>query len=127
MDFLLDTTVLIDVMRARNRRREFLTQLLRDGHTLATSVLNIAELYAGMRPGEEIRTEAFLSGLLCLDLTPSAARFAGKLKGQWSAKGRTLTLADTIIAAVSIENRCHLLTDNPRHFPMHDLNLFPLP
>jgi len=127
MDFLLDTTVLIDVLRPRNRRREFLAQLLRDGHTLSTSVLNVAELYCRMLPSEEARTEAFLGGLRCFDLTPSAARLAGHLKGYGSRKGRTLALADTIIAAVAIENDCHLLTDNPRDFPMPNLKLFPLP
>lgn len=124
MTVLLDTSVLIDVLRSRNRRREQLTVLAKAGHTLVTTVLNVAELYSGMKQGEEVVTESFLSGLHCLDLTGTAARFAGKLKSDWSQKGRTLTLADTIIAAIAIENRCQLFTDNLRDFPMPELSLY---
>jgi predicted nucleic acid-binding protein len=124
MRLLLDTSILIDVLRARNRRREHLAELVRAGHTLATTVLNVAELYSGMREGEAGQTEAFLSGLHCFDLTGTAARFAGKLKFDWSQKGRTLTLADTIVAAIALENRCQLFTDNRRDFPMAELSLY---
>jgi len=124
MTLLLDTSVLIDVLRARNRRRGQLAELVQAGHTLATTVLNVAELYAGMRPGEEGRTEAFLGGLHCFDLTGASARLAGKLKFEWAQKGRTLALADTIVAAIAMENRCQLFTDNRRDFPMSELSQY---
>ena len=63
MKLLLDTTVLIDVLRDRKGRRELLADLVRAGHSLSTSALNIAEVYGGIRSGEEGRTEAFLAGL----------------------------------------------------------------
>jgi predicted nucleic acid-binding protein len=127
MMLLLDTSVLIDVLRSRNRRRELLGELVRAGNTLATTVLNIAELYSGMRRGEETRTEAFLSGLESWHLSGTAARLAGKMKFEWAQKGRSLSLADTIVAAIAIENQCHLLTDNRKDFPMPGLKLYPLP
>ena len=121
MKILLDTSVLIDVLRGRNNRRSLLANLLRDGHSLTTSVLNVAEVYAGMRPGEEARTGEFLSGLECFELHESTARVAGQLKNSWAKKGRTLTLADTIVAAIAIENRCTLFTDNRKDFPMPEI------
>lgn len=127
MKLLLDTSVLIDALRARNQRRELLADLVRAGHTLATTVLNVAELYSGMRPGEEARTESFLSGLLCYGLSEAAARLAGKWKSTWSKKGRTLALADAIVAAIAAEQHCHLLTDNRKDFPMPEVTLYPLP
>jgi predicted nucleic acid-binding protein len=127
MKLLLDTSVLIDVLRARNRRRELLADLAREGHTLVTTVLNVAELYSGMRLGEEVRTEAFLSGLHCYVLTGTAARLAGKWKFAWSQKGRTLPLADAIIAAIASEQHCQLLTDNRKDFPMPEVDFYPLP
>jgi tRNA(fMet)-specific endonuclease VapC len=123
MKILLDTSVLIDVLRGRNNRRSLLANLLRDGHSLTTSVLNVAEVYAGMRPGEEAGTAEFLSGLDCLELSISAARMAGHLKNSWAQKGRTLTLADTIVAAIVIEYRCTLFTDNRKDFPMPEIQL----
>jgi len=127
MKLLLDSSVLIDVLRARNHRRAQLAELVRGGHVLCTTALNIAELYAGMRSGEEQATEALLAGLQLFEITADAGRRAGALKNAWSRKGRTLTLADTIIAAVSIERGCALVTDNAKDFPMPELHLHRLP
>ena len=124
MKILLDTSVLIDVLRRRNGRREALAALVRAHESLATTTLNVAELYAGMRPGEEAATEALLKGLECFDLTGSAARLGGKLKYQWSKGGKTLSLADALIAAIAIEERCALLTDNRKDFPMPEVQLY---
>lgn len=126
MKLLLDTSVLVDVLRRRNQRRELLADLVRAGHTLATTTLNLAELYSGMRAGEEAATEAFLGGLELYELTGSCARQAGKLKSAWARKGRTLTLADMIVAASAIEQGCALLTDNRKDFPMPEVRLYPL-
>lgn len=127
MNLLLDTTVMIDVVRFRNQRNEFLAELARAGHRLCTSTLNIAELYAGVRPGETARIEALLSGLEYYELTASIARLAGQMRNAWAQKGRTLTLANTIVAATAIDRGCALLTDNRKDFPMRELHLYPLP
>jgi predicted nucleic acid-binding protein len=128
MRLLLDTSVLIDVLRLRHGRRELLAELVRAGNTLATTALNVAELYAGMRPGEEARTEDFLDALDCYELTVAAGRLAGSLKNKYARRGgRTLTLADTIIAATAMERRCTLVTDNRKDFPMTELNYYDLP
>jgi len=127
MKLLLDTSILIDVLRLRNRRNEWLAELVRAGHTLSTTTLNIAEIYASMRPAEGARTEALLSGLELYELTGSSARLAGGLKNTWARKGNTLTLADTIVAAIAIERGCALLTDNRKDFPMPGVRLYPLP
>jgi len=78
-----------------------------------------------MRQHEQAPAEVFLSSLLCFDLTGVSARHAGKLKFDWSKKGRTLALVDTIIAATAIENQCQLFTDNRKDFPMLELSLYP--
>ena len=54
-------------------------------------------------------------------------RLAGDLQRQWRGKGLTLSLPDVTIAAVAIEHRLILLTDNKRHFPMPELLSQPLP
>jgi predicted nucleic acid-binding protein len=127
MRLLLDTSVLIDVLRLRHRRRELLAEFVQAGHALSTTALNVAEVYAGMRPDEAQRTEALLGALDCYDLTGNSGRRAGALKQQWAKKGRTLTLADTIVAAVALEHGCTLMTDNRKDFPMEELDKFDLP
>jgi predicted nucleic acid-binding protein len=127
MQLLLDTSVLIDALRFRRGRRQWLAHLVRMGHTLETSALNLAEVYAGMRPAEEERTKAFLLALHCHEITTSVAEMAGKLKSEWARKGRTLTLADTVVAAVALQQGCPLATDNRKDFPMPELNHYPMP
>ena len=123
MHLLLDSSVLIDALRLRRGRRQWLAELVRGGHTLSTSALNIAEIYAGMRPQEDARTKAFLNALPSYEITAGVAEMAGKLKKEWEQKGRTLTLADTIVAAVALKQKLALATDNRKDFPMPDLQL----
>ncbi len=126
MILLLDTTVLLDVLRARQNRRSLLADLVAGGHILSTAAINIGEVYAGMRRGEEGRTEAFLSSLDCYPMTGAIARRAGSLKRAWALKGRTLSLADMIVAATALEHGLALMTDNRKDFPIPELNFYPL-
>jgi hypothetical protein len=127
MKLLLDTSILIDALRRRKRRPELLAELVWAGHALCTTALNVAEVYAGMRPHEAPATEALLEGLECYGLSPQAARVAGKFISEWRRKGRTLQLPDTLVAAISAEQKCALVTDNRRDFPMPEVRLYPLP
>lgn len=127
MRLLLDTSVLIDALRARKERRAWLAEQLLSGHSLETSALNVAEVYAGMRPEEETGTKVFLGALLCHPITASEGEHAGQLKNRWARRGRTLTLADTIVAAVAIEQNCVLVTDNRKDFPMPEMRLYDVP
>ena len=126
-NFLLDTSVIIDVLNNRRGRPAFLVDLVRSGHLLACCPINITEVYAGMRPKEEAATEAFFASLKHFPIAPPAARLAGELKRDYARKGITLNLGDVLIAAVAIHNELTLLTDNTKDFPMSGLSLYPLP
>lgn len=119
--------MLIDALRLRNGRREFLAQMVHSGKALATTAINLAEVYAGMRAEEESRTVEFLSSLDCYDITGAIARHGGALKQEWASRGRTLSLADTMIAAVALEHSLTLVTDNHKDFPMPEITFLPLP
>lgn len=124
---LLDTSVILDHLNGRYGRTEFLDELIQQGHLLACCPVNITEVYAGLRPGEEARTESLIGSLLCLPVTPAIARQAGLLRRDWRAKGQTLSYTDVTIAAVALANQTPLLTDNSKHFPEGGLELWPLP
>jgi predicted nucleic acid-binding protein len=127
MTILLDTSVIIDALRVRRGRREFLDQRQHAGDTLACSVISVAEVYSGMRPTEAAATEAFIDGLECIEITQSIARQAGNLKYMWERKGKTINIPDANIAATSLNFNLWLATDNLRDFPMPDLNHLDLP
>jgi predicted nucleic acid-binding protein len=92
---LLDTSVILDHLNGRNARTEFLDHLVEEGHLLACCPVNITEVYAGLRSGEEPQTEAFIESLECLPVTPAIARQAGLLRRDWRAKGQTLSYTET--------------------------------
>jgi tRNA(fMet)-specific endonuclease VapC len=127
VNLLLDTTVLIDVLRDRRGRRKLLASEVSQGHSLGTTAINIAEVHAGMRPREEAATEVFLSSLECHPITAAIARTAGRLKRDWSRRGRTIDLDDLLIAASALEHGLTLMTDNVGDFPMTELSLYSLP
>ena len=126
MILLLDTTVLIDALRARQNRRALLASLVTSGHMLATAAINIGEVYAGMRPGEDTKTEAFLSSLDCYAVNGIIARRAGSLKSACARQGQTLSLADMMVAATALEHGLTLMTDNRKDFPIPELNFYSL-
>jgi predicted nucleic acid-binding protein len=127
MTFLLDTSVLIDTLRFRNGRKELLAGLVEEGHRLTTTAINFAEVYAGIRDGEDQRTTLFLDSLECYEIDAAAGEHAGRLRNFWAKKGRVIALPDIIVAAIAIEQGCTLLTDNRKDFPMPELKLYPLP
>jgi predicted nucleic acid-binding protein len=121
---LLDTSVLIDLLRGRKEPAALIRDLAMRGFLLATSSVNVAEIYAGMRKGEERATEELLSGLECLPLTPEIGRKAGNILAARRRMGRTHSLDDMMIAATALECGCTLLTDNRKDFEIPELDLF---
>jgi predicted nucleic acid-binding protein len=122
---LLDTTVLIDALRGKVGCLVLLEELTVSGHTIATSAINIGEVYAGMRASEENKTDRFLDSLACYPLTREIAHRAGHLRNQWARKGRTLELADMMVAATALEYGAALMTENRKDFPVDGLRLYP--
>jgi tRNA(fMet)-specific endonuclease VapC len=125
--YLLDTSVIIDVINNKKGRRQLLRELIGGGNILACCPINITEIYAGLRPQEEQNTKAFLHSLEIYPLTWPVAELAGTLKRDYSKKGKTLNLGDVLIAATALHHGLSLLTDNVKDFPMKELFLYPLP
>jgi predicted nucleic acid-binding protein len=124
--YLLDTSVIIDVLNGKRDREALLKGWLSQGDMLACCAVNISEVYAGMRPKEEAKTEALLQSLDYYEINWEVAKRAGLLKRDYSKKGQTLSLPDTTIAAVALEYNLTLITDNVKHYPMPQLKLYPL-
>ena len=127
MTILLDTSVIIDFLRYRRGRREFLEQRAKDGVFFACCAVSVAEVYAGMRPSEAVATETYLQGLECIEVSYEIARQAGGLKYEWARKGVTLDIPDALIAAVALDLNLPLATDNQKDFSMPELKFLPLP
>lgn len=118
---LVDTSVLIDVLRNRLGRPALLQKLVRQGSLLCSCDITLAEVYAGMREHERRPTETLLDSLYYIPSDPPVTRSAGLLRGEWRRKGVALTLMDAFLAALALRHGLVLLSDNARHFPMKGL------
>jgi predicted nucleic acid-binding protein len=124
--YLLDTSVIIDTLNGKRDRKGLLERLLRQGHSLACCAINVAEVYAGMRPHEAETTGALLRSLDYYETSWQVAKEAGEIKFRHARRGRTLSIADTILAAVAINNGLTLITDKVRDFQIPALELLQL-
>jgi predicted nucleic acid-binding protein len=124
--YLLDSSVIIDILNQKRNRAAQLAQLVREGNILACCAINVAEVYAGMRPAEAERTEQLLRSLAYYELTWEVARAAGRLKYHQARRGKTQSLADMMIAAVAMEKGLVLITDNVKDFAIDGLTIYPM-
>ena len=100
-----------------------LKSLLESGHILASCPITVAEVHAGMRKHEETPTQSLLDSLHYLPITREVAAAAGGLRRHCRARGKQLSLADTMLAAVAIDYDCILVTANSKDFPMPEVRL----
>jgi predicted nucleic acid-binding protein len=119
---LLDTTVLIDVLRGRPAAER--VRALRDtGQAPWICAINAEEVLRGARIAEETVLTRFLSGMRLARLDLTEGERAGRWRREYAAQGVTLSQADCLIAAAAVGVGARLATGNPKHFPMPELEV----
>jgi predicted nucleic acid-binding protein len=118
---LLDTTVLIDVLRGRPEARRRLLALRDAGDTPYVCAVNVEETVRGLRPREYSSAEALFAGLRIVPLGVVEGWQAGEWRRDFARRGRTLAQADCLVAAAAVSLGGRLATGNPKDFPMREL------
>lgn len=111
---VLDTTVLIDVLRGDETAVAWLSG---QDEVPACSEVTRAEVLRGVRSGERAATERLLNALRWIPVDDRVSRRAGEL-GRKHRRGHALAVADLLIAATALELDAALATANTKHFPM---------
>ena len=111
---VLDTTVLIDVLRGHPGARSYLRSL---EEPPVCSEITRVEVIRGIRHQEREGTDALMHALGWVPLDEQIARRAGRL-GRDFARSHRLATADLVIGATAQELGADLATSNVRHFPM---------
>lgn len=118
---LLDTTVLIDLLRGRAGAVERLTALRRADDLPYTSAVNVEEVVRGLRDAEVERARMLFAGLRIAPLGADEGAQAGTWRREHAHRGTTLSQADCLITAAAAGVGASLATGNPKHFPMQDI------
>jgi len=118
--YLIDTDVLIDHLRGYPQARAYLEERHKEGDLLDCSVITRAELFSGLRPGEEGQVRALLDSLQEVPVDRAIAEEAGAYRRRFG-KGHELLLPDALVAASAKERGATLVTLNVKHFPMEDI------
>lgn len=120
MGLVLDTSIVIDLLRGRE---EGLPLLEPAREPLMISAVTVHEVYAGMRPGEEEMTDAMLSSFIALSFGAEEASLSGAWWRDFRSRGVTLDFRDLAIAAAAVARELPLATANAKDFPMPELRV----
>lgn len=115
MKLLLDTSIIIDFLRLREKSKSTLYAITQKENTLFASIITHTELYAGTSVWSSAialgELETVFSGIDLIPLTEKISQEAGNIKAHY-----TIDLVDAIIAATAIANDMTLVTLNTKHF-----------
>jgi predicted nucleic acid-binding protein len=120
---LLDSDVIIDALRGRRSTVDALAHLERHGTPTYCSAIAWAEVFAGVRPGEEAATAAFFRSRGDVVLDAVAGRQAGAYLARY-ARSHGMEIADALVAAAASGAGLALWTLNRKHYPMADVRLY---
>lgn len=120
---LLDTTVLIDVLRGSAGTVERLRGVRDAGDVPLISAINVEEIYRGLRSAERAAAERLFGGLTVVAIGHAEGRQAGVWRAHFAERGLTLHQADCLIAAAAASSGATLATGNPRDFPMDEVTV----
>ena len=112
---LLDTDVLIDFLQGQPQ----VVQLLEDtDYESYLSAVSVAELYVGVRDGQEREVLDQLVGVLrTIEISTEIAQQAGLWRREYG-KSHGTGILDALIAACADALQIPLATLNVKHFPM---------
>lgn len=119
--FLIDTDILIDFFHNQEYTKKLYPNLFKRG-SLFVSVISVAELRAGFTKEQ---ANFFLPRLYkvstIVDLNREMSELGGEFRHRYNKH-----LADMLIAATAIVEKCQLVTRNKKDFPMPHLKFYPL-
>lgn len=121
---LIDTDILINFLRGREKAKEFLTSLINED-TIYCSVITVAEIFAGMKESEREETTGLIDSLNVISVNREIAEKAGHYKK--TQKSHELELDDCLIAATAFIKNAVLATGNGKHYPMKDIQKITVP
>ena len=120
---VFDSDVVIEILRGRVRVVEAAAALEASGVPTFCTAISWAEIFAGIRSGEETHTLAFFEARGEVVLDRQVGHRAGGYLARF-AKSHGVEIADALVAATAAVSGLRLWTLNRNHYPMDDLRFF---
>jgi predicted nucleic acid-binding protein len=121
---LIDSDILIEVSRARDRAiLSRWDELSRSDTAVLCSPVTVAELWHGVRSQERVTLEALFAAIDCVSIDTQIGMRAGDYLRQY-AKSHHVELGDALIAATAAIYKLKLWTRNRRHYPMKEISFY---
>ncbi len=118
---ILDTTVLIDVMKGNTSAKEKISALSGKGEPITTTAISVFELFSGLsqssKPLLEIeKIKSVLQNQVHWQLDKASAEKGGLINGELIKKGQQIDPEDAMIAGIALQHNESVLTRNLKHF-----------
>jgi predicted nucleic acid-binding protein len=120
MTSLLDTTILIDLLRGSDQAEGLLLDLLTRRERVWAAVPTRTEVIRGVRDDERARMSEVFGLLAWVDTDSAIADKAGELARRYGRTHPGVGTVDYLIAATAMAIGARLVTSNVRHFPMFE-------
>lgn len=116
MNYLLDTTVLLDFANGRPGANELVDHLFGDAETMYTCDVVTCEALSGGDDIERRVIQGILDALEYVAIAPHGAQWAAAARRSGRSAPGARSLADALIAATAWSLGATLVTRNPRDF-----------
>lgn len=123
-NILFDTDIVIELLRNNNTTVQTLLTLQQQSYEFYICPIVIAEIYAGAFPKEFSLIEQFFSFCHTLTIDNEIGKIAGLYANQYRKAYNKISLEDYLIAACAKKYQLCLWTNNTKHYPMQDIQLF---
>lgn len=112
---LLDSSIIIDLLRRKDKTQTLLHKLTLQGYHLAIAIITHAELYSGKSIWEKQKAreelETILQYIEIISIDKSISEKAGEIRAHYQ-----INLLDAIIASTAIHHNLSLATLNIKDF-----------
>ena len=116
---LIDTSVVIDHFRKKNKEKSLLYELLKE-NTLFLSAISKFEFLVGAKQNQIRQIENTIEAFYILSFNSYVANIASDIAKNLKAKNQVIEFRDIFIAATAVANNMSLSTLNVKHFEKID-------
>lgn len=117
---LIDTSILIDYYRKKDKSKAIWLRLIRSNYSFAVSVISQYEIYAGANSRQLNFWNQIFKTVDLLPFTSACVQKAVEINASLKRKRKQIDIPDLFIAATAMANDLPISTLNQKHFSRID-------